>query len=153
MIARKALPAGPKSPPAVQLLHWIFRPIPFMRDCARRYGPCFTVRLPRTPPFVLFSTPEAVKEIFTGDPEQLPAGETREILRPLVGQHSLLLLDGARHRHHRRLMAPSFHGERMQAYGQVMREMTNRNLDSLADRPSLSCPYLHAGDYPGRDSV
>ena len=82
MIARKALPAGPKSPPAVQLLHWIFRPIPFMRDCARRYGPCFTVRLPRNPPFVLFSTPEAVKEIFTGDPEQLPAGETREILRP-----------------------------------------------------------------------
>ena len=130
MIARKVLPAGPKSPTAVQLLHWIFRPIPFMRDCARRYGTCFTVRLPRNPPMVLFSTPEAVKEIFTGDPEQLPAGETRGILRPLVGQHSLLLLDGARHQHHRRLMAPSFHGERMRAYGQVMREMTDRNLDT-----------------------
>ena len=130
MIARKTLPAGPKESAAAQLLDWVFRPIPFLRDCARRYGPCFTLRLPRNPPMVLFSAPEAVKEIFTGDPEQLPAGETREILRPLVGQHSLLLLDGARHQHHRRLMAPSFHGERMRAYGQVMREMTDRNLDT-----------------------
>lgn len=124
------LPAGPKSPAAIQLMHWIFRPIPFLQDCARRYGDCFTVRLPRNPPFVMFSTPEAVKEIFTGNPEQLPAGETRAILRPLVGQHSLLLLDGARHMHQRRLMAPSFHGERMQAYGEVMREITERNIDT-----------------------
>jgi cytochrome P450 len=130
MTTTNTLPAGPKSPAAVQLLHWIFRPIPFMHDCARRYGECFTVRLPQNPPFVMFSTPEAVKEIFTGDPEQLPAGKTREILRPLVGQHSLLLLDGARHTHHRRLMTPPFHGERMHAYGQIMREITDRNLDS-----------------------
>ena len=129
MSTTQALPVGPRSPAAVQLMHWIFRPLPFMRDCARRYGDCFTVRLPQNR-FVLFSTPAAVKEIFTADPERLPAGETREILRPLVGQHSLLLLNGARHRHHRRLMAPSFHGERMQAYGRVMREMTDRNLDT-----------------------
>lgn len=124
------LPAGPKSPAAIQLMHWIFRPIPFLQDCARRYGDCFTIRLPRNAPFVTFSAPEAVKEIFTGNPEQLPAGETRAILRPLVGQHSLLLLDGARHMHQRKLMAPSFHGERMQAYGEVMREITDRNIDT-----------------------
>ncbi len=101
-----------------------------MHDCAHRYGDCFTMRLPGNPPFVMFSTPEAIKEIFTSDPQQLPAGKTREILRPLVGQHSLLLLDGTRHTHHRRLMAPSFHGERMHAYGRIMREITDRNLDS-----------------------
>ena len=124
------LPLGPKSPAALQLMHWIFRPIPFMQECAKRYGDCFTVRLPRNPPFVMFSAPEAVKEIFTGNPEQLPAGETREILRPLVGDHSLLLLDGARHAHQRRLMNPSFHGERMQAYGKVMSEITERSIDT-----------------------
>ena len=125
-----ALPAGPQSPAAVQLLHWVFRPIPLLHACARRYGACFTMRLPQNPPFVLFSAPEAIKDIFTGDPEQLPAGQTREILRPLVGQHSLLLLNGARHTHHRRLMAPSFHGERMHAYGQTILEITDRKLDT-----------------------
>jgi len=124
------LPLGPRLPGIVQLLNWIYRPIPFMEECARRYGDCFTVRFPGNPPIVFFSNPEAVKEIFTGDPEKLPAGETRVILRPLVGQHSLLLLDGARHRHQRRLMMPPFHGERMQAYGEVMREITDRTIES-----------------------
>lgn len=89
MTATNALPVGPQSPAAAQLLRRVFRPIPFLHDCARRYGTCFTMRLLQNPPFVLFSAPEAVKEIFTGDPEQLPAGKTREIMRPLVGQHSL----------------------------------------------------------------
>ncbi|HEV8715345.1 MAG TPA: cytochrome P450 [Candidatus Binatia bacterium] len=125
-----SVPPGPRLPTIVQLFNWLYRPIPFMEGCARRYGDCFTVRFPGNPPLVFFSDPEAVKEIFTADPEQLPAGETRIILRPLVGQHSLLLLDGARHRHQRRLMMPPFHGERMQAYGEVMREISDRVIES-----------------------
>jgi cytochrome P450 len=124
-----ALPPGPKLPPAVQLLSWIFRPIPFMERCAQRYGDCFVVRLPLNAPFVTFSDPEAIKEIFTGDPEKLPAGETRAILKPLVGQHSVLVLDGAEHAQHRKLLMPPFHGERMQAYGEVMREITDRTIE------------------------
>ena len=125
-----SVPLGPRLPAIVQLVNWIYRPIPFMEVCARRYVDCFTVHFPGNPPIVFFSDPEAVKEIFTGDPEKLPAGETRAILRPLVGQHSLLLLDGARHKHQRRLMMPPFHGERMQAYGEVMRAITDRVIES-----------------------
>ena len=32
----------------------------------------------------------------------------------------MLLLDGERHRRHRRLLMPPFHGERMRAYGQLI---------------------------------
>lgn len=122
-------PPGPKLPSILQLFNWVYRPVPFMRACARRYGDCFTLRLPNNPPIVFFSDPEAIKEIFTGDPEKLPAGESRAILRPVVGQHSLLLLDGARHRQQRKLMMPPFHGERMHAYGEVMRAVTDRIID------------------------
>jgi cytochrome P450 len=122
-------PPGPKLPSILQLFNWVYRPIPFMRACARRYGDCFTLRLPNNPPIVFFSDPEGIKEIFTGDPEKLPAGESRAILRPLVGQYSLLLLDGARHRQQRKLMMPPFHGERMHAYGEVMRTVTDRIID------------------------
>jgi cytochrome P450 len=99
-----------------------------MERCAQRFGDCFTIRLPVNPPFVFFTDPEAVKEIFTGDPEKLPAGATRAILQPLVGQHSVLVLDGARHAQQRKLLMPPFHGERMQAYSEVMREITDQTM-------------------------
>src|SRR5262245_179822 len=110
-----SLPPGPKLPTFLQLFRWIRQPIPFMQECARRYGDCFTIRLPFCPgTLVFFSDPEAIKEIFTGDPDQLRAGEANVVVRPFLGQNSLLLLDGTRHLHERRMMMPPFHGERMQ---------------------------------------
>ncbi len=100
-----------------------------MESCAQRYGYCFIVRLPLNAPFVMFTDPEAIKEIFTSDPDKLPAGETRAILKPLVGEHSVLVLDGAPHAQHRKLLMPSFHGERMHAYGEVMRAIADRTIE------------------------
>lgn len=128
--ATPSLPPGPSLPSAVQLFHWLTRPIPFMKECAQKYGDCFTIRFPFGPAtMVFFSNPETVKEIFTSDPEQLRAGEANVIVRPLLGDHSLLLLDGARHQRERRLMMPPFHGERMYVYGEVMRDLTDHTID------------------------
>ena len=84
-----------------------------MQGCAEAYGDAFTIRLIGAPPLVFFSQPTAIKEIFTGDPETLRAGRGNEILRPVFGPNSVLLLDGARHRRERKLLMPPFHGERM----------------------------------------
>src|SRR5262245_54765463 len=97
------LPPGPAEPPFVQLLEWIGRPIPFLERCARRYGDVFTVRFPGVAPFVFFSQPDAVRDLLTGDPEDLRGGEANEILRHILGEHSILLLDGARHLRERKL--------------------------------------------------
>ncbi|MBI3245252.1 MAG: cytochrome P450 [Deltaproteobacteria bacterium] len=131
------IPSGPKLPSSIQLLHWLYRPIPFMEQGARRYGDCFTVRLPANPPLVFFSSPEAVKDIFAGDPEKLPAGRTRAIVQPLVGQHSVLVTDGARHAQQRKLLMPPFHGERMQAYSTIMADIT----DQVIDRWPVGRPF------------
>lgn len=129
--ATPALPPGPSLPAPIQLFRWLTRPIPFMEECVRKYGDCFTIRFPTSPdPLVFFSNPDAVKEIFTSDPEQLRAGEANVIVRPLLGDYSLLLLDGARHQRERRLMMPPFHGERMYVYGEAMRELTDRAIAS-----------------------
>src|SRR5437773_4628558 len=124
------LPPGPRAPALVQFLHFGFRPIAFLEECDRRYGTPFTLRVPARPPLVMFSDPEAIREIFTGDPQRLRAGEANNLLEPMLGQHSLLLLDGPRHLRQRRLMLPPFHGERMQAYGRVMREIADRSIDT-----------------------
>ena len=119
-------------PPILQLLNWMFRPIPFMEECARRYGDWFTVRFLRFPKrltFVFTSDPEAIKEVFTGNPDQLHAGEANLVLKPVLGKHSLLLLDGPRHVQERRRMTPPFHGERVQAYCAVAREVADRSID------------------------
>jgi cytochrome P450 len=51
-------------------------------------------------------------------------------LGPVVGERSVLLLDGAEHLRQRKLLLPPFHGERMRAYEQVMLEAADRVIDS-----------------------
>ncbi|HEX2677215.1 MAG TPA: cytochrome P450 [Polyangiales bacterium] len=124
------LPPEPPLPAAAQTWLWIRKPIPFMRWCRKRYGDTFTVHLNVTGKMVVTCNPEHVKEIFTGDPEEMHAGEVNDILEPIVGPHSVLLLDGARHMRQRRLMLPPFHGERMKLYAQVMQEVTEQRIAS-----------------------
>ena len=124
------LPAGPRAPRFIQMLQWIFRPIPFMRSCAETYGNAFTIRFIATPPMVFISEPAAIKQVFTGDPANLQAGRANRVLKPIVGSNSILMLDGARHRRERKLLMPPFHGQRMRLYSQMMCEIVDRSIDS-----------------------
>jgi cytochrome P450/predicted unusual protein kinase regulating ubiquinone biosynthesis (AarF/ABC1/UbiB family) len=117
------LPPGLDAPPLFQALRWVQWPLPLMDECAARYGEVFTLRLPQSPPIVLFSHPDAIKTIFTGDEEDLRAGEANFRLEPILGRQSLLLLDGKEHLRERRMLQPPFHGDRMLAYGTVMRDI------------------------------
>jgi cytochrome P450 len=131
-----ATPPGPRTPPILQVLRWLRRPIETMEECRRRYGDAFTLRFPGYAPLVFLSDPAAVRDVFAGSPDDLRAGEANRVLEPLVGPSSLLLLDGARHKRERRLLMPSFHGERMQLYGEVMQAVADRVIDAWpAGRP------------------
>ena len=121
------LPPGPSSNRWVQAIRYAYRPVPFLDECARRYGETFSLRMPMGPPFVLFSNPTAIKEILTGDDDALHAGEASAVLHPLLGANSLLAVDGARHTRERR---PPFPGERMLAYGETMRDITDAAIDA-----------------------
>ena len=103
------------------------RPKPFLRRAHRTYGDVFTMRF-YGDDFVVLAHPDAVKEVFTGDPELLRAGEGNKILLPVLGNNSVLLLDGARHLRQRKLMLPPFHGERMQRYREIIVAATEREV-------------------------
>jgi cytochrome P450 len=79
-------------------------------------------------PLVVVGDPKEVKRIFTGDPEQLHAGEGNAVLEPLVGPHSVLIRDEKEHLRTRKMLLPPFHGERMRVYGDVMRELTEQEV-------------------------
>ncbi|MGO9822639.1 MAG: cytochrome P450 [Solirubrobacteraceae bacterium] len=121
------LPAGPRAPAAWQTLGWMARPGGFMTRLHKRFGDPVTIRTYWTEqPMVLFSAPDAVREIFRLDPLIAPAGQSWEFLRPFAGPHSILLLDGEEHLRERRLMAAPFHGERMRALAPLVAELARR---------------------------
>jgi cytochrome P450 len=124
----QSLPPGPSWPSTVQTVAWMTRPKPFLRRARERYGDVFTVSLRTGEDFVMLADPDAVKQVFTGDPEIFRAGEGNRVLLPLLGKHSVLLLDGAEHLRQRRLLLPPFHGERMQRYREIMEEATVREV-------------------------
>jgi cytochrome P450 len=56
-----------------------------MEDCARRYGDMFTLKIATEGTWVFVTDPDAVKQIFTGDPRLLHAGEANVVLLPVLG--------------------------------------------------------------------
>jgi cytochrome P450 len=125
------LPPGPGAPPLWQTIAWMARPAAFMRRIHERHGDPVTIRTYWTEqPMVLFSNPDAVREIFRLDPAIAPAGESWEFLRPFAGEHSILLLDGAAHIRERRLLQGPFHGERMRAFAPMIAQLARTELST-----------------------
>jgi cytochrome P450 len=105
------------------------RPAAFLRGVHDRFGDPVTIRTFWTEePMVLFSHPDAVREVFHLDPAIAPAGQSWEFLRPFAGAHSILLLDGEEHLRERRLLQAPFHGERMRAFTPLVAELADREL-------------------------
>jgi cytochrome P450 len=140
-----SMPPGPRLPRLVQTLGFIFFPVPFIDGCRRRYGDVVTMGTLFDSRFVMVFDPESVRQIFRGSPEQLRAGEANSPLGPVVGERSVLLLDGAEHLRHRRLMLPSFHGQRMRAYETVMREAADQAIDAWpVGEPFALLPWMQS---------
>lgn len=118
------------SPPLVQtpalwnLLQWIVQPLNFLEHCRSQYGDCFSMQLGNLARLTFFSDPQAIEQIFTANAQQFEAGRANQILRRMLGDNSLLLLDGEAHKRHRQLLMPPFHGERMRAYGELIQQVT-----------------------------
>jgi len=129
--AHTELPPGPRMPSIVQALGWALRPLAFMDRCHRRYGEIFTLRVRHGRPWVFLTNPEDVKHVFTTDPQLLRAGagEANPLLGPLLGSRSVMLQDEPKHMIDRRRILPSFHGERMQGYGEMMADVTRREIE------------------------
>jgi len=134
-----ALPDGPKASPALQMFQWIRMPFSFMQSCHQRYGDSFTIRLSRRfGPLVLFSHPEALQTILTNDDAKLfeAPGSLNVTLELITGTQSVFGLSGEQHRRARQLLMPSFHGERMRSYGELIREIAEQVLDEYEpERP------------------
>jgi cytochrome P450 len=117
-------------PRAAQTAIWSRQAQWMLRQCRSRFGDMFTLKIAHEDTWVMLSDPEMVKQVFTGDPRVFHAGEGNQILRPILGDNSVLVLDEKPHIGQRKLLLPPFHGERMQGYGETMAEIAGREIDS-----------------------
>jgi cytochrome P450 family 135 len=138
------LPDGPHYPRIVQAWLWLKRPTWFLDHCSRTYGDVFTMRLPLGMNLVHIADPELVKAVFGGSNDVLRAGQANAmILGPLLGPHSVLVLDGPEHLRQRKLILPAFHGDRMRAWEATIRDITRAEIarwpegKPFALRPSM----------------
>lgn len=110
----------------LRLLRLILRPTDYMEDNVRRYGPMFKIGGDTAPPLIYVGVPEVVREIFMLDDSQISSGQGNGILQVMLGENSIVLLDGAPHQRQRKLLMPPFHGERLRAYGQLICDITQQ---------------------------
>src|SRR4051812_21297586 len=123
------LPPGPRMPVALQTAIWFRRAQWLLSQCQARFGDTFSLRIVHEGTWVVLSNPEHVKQVFSGDPEVFLAGEGNRILLPVLGERSVLLLDGAAHLQQRKLLLPPFHGKRMQRYGELMTRIAREAIE------------------------
>src|SRR3954465_10843320 len=107
--SRGELPPGPRLPapvPAPPMARYWPR---FISACRRRYGSVFTMRIATMGTLVYLDDPAEIKKVFAGSPTVYHAGEANSMLAGLLGNSSVLVIDGDVHRERRRQMLPAFH--------------------------------------------
>jgi cytochrome P450 len=92
----------------------------------RTWGDIYAVNNPLFGREVVVNHPDLIRQIFTGDPDVYYAGAANFALAPVVGDLSVIVLDGRPHHRMRKLLVPAFTGERLAGYADVMRETTER---------------------------
>lgn len=123
-------------------LNAILHPLEFMERRRERYGDFYQVMFKKSPPTIVTSNPQAIEEILTASPDKFDVGRGNKMLSFLVGDNSLLLLDGKIHRRRRKLLMPPFHGESLQRCSQQIVEITKKVSDRLELNQSFAVRSL-----------
>ncbi|MBF2078989.1 MAG: cytochrome P450 [Synechococcales cyanobacterium T60_A2020_003] len=131
---------SPKRLPALQRLQWILDPVGYLECTHQRYPDLF-----RSPgigfgdDIVIVSHPQAIQYILMNDRKLFHAsGELNLILEPLIGDASVIAIEGDRHKQRRQLIMPSFHGDRLSIYGETICKLTQSIFDAIPPGETFS---------------
>ncbi|MBE9145435.1 cytochrome P450 [Planktothrix mougeotii] len=131
------LPPASQRPAFLEKGYWIADPLDYMDTHVREYGDIFTnYILGVNTPWIFVSHPQGIQKILTDDVFEAP-GSLNTILEPLTGNKSIFLLEGDRHKRERKLLMPSFHGERMRDYGELITDITQKVINQFSEKETF----------------
>ncbi|MEA5582391.1 cytochrome P450 [Nodularia harveyana UHCC-0300] len=133
-------PHSLKTPYFLQQLQWVADPVGYMEKAVQQYPDIFTANVVGFGNNLVFvNDSQGIQEILTNDRKKFFAsGEKNKILQPLIGDYSVMMLDGDRHRKRRQLVMPSFHGDRMRSYSQAITDITAKVWSQLPHNQSFT---------------
>ncbi|MEB3337270.1 MAG: cytochrome P450 [Leptolyngbyaceae bacterium] len=133
-------PNSVQTPKFLQKIRWVFDPIGYMETAAQKFPDIFSAKVTGFGGNLIFvNHPQAIQEILTNDRKQYSApGDLNSILQPLLGDYSVIMLEGDRHKRQRQLHTPPFHGERMRSYGELICNLATQAFSSLP----INQPFL-----------
>ncbi|MCX6396793.1 MAG: cytochrome P450 [Propionibacteriales bacterium] len=128
------VPAGPRYPGLLQSIMLMRYRHTWLPRMHRKYGDVFSIKiLPEGRWMVFFHKAEHVREIFAADPEVFHAGKGNAILGPVMGEHSLLLVDSSQHKRARKLLMPAFNGHALRGYESMIEGISKTEVGSWTE--------------------
>lgn len=122
-------PPSTSLPSALVTLRFLARPTTLMRRLTRELGDTFMFELAGVQPTVMITRPEDVKTLFTAPHEDVPTVSSSTALGLFLGEHSVLTLNGPEHIRQRRLLSPSFRGDKLKPWGPLIEQLTHERID------------------------
>ncbi len=123
------LPPGPPLPGLVQTLAFgnlRHQVLPLLK---RRYGAVVRLRFAPHRDVVVLTDLDDIKAVFSGPVTTFHAGEGNLLLKPVMGDHSVLVTDEDRHLRARKLLMPAFTGAALRGYRDMITGLTRAELD------------------------
>jgi cytochrome P450 len=82
----------------------------------RRHGDVFSIRIMPGRRVVMLADAEHIRAVFAGPADVFHAGDANELIRAVVGDRSVMVLDEDEHLRMRRLLMPAFNGAALRGY-------------------------------------
>jgi cytochrome P450 family 135 len=120
---------GPPLPRPLQSWLGVAYPVRARLELRKRYGDVFRTTDVLAGTVIHIADRALIEQIFKWKPAQYNVGEPRQMMEPVTGPSSILLLDAERHMRMRKLMLPPFHGEAIAHYADLIARITNREVD------------------------
>lgn len=121
-------PPGPRLPIALQSVLFATQRHRLLRLLHRRYGPVFAFQVFPERDVVSIADPNDIKELFAGPVTTFHAGEGNQILKPVMGEHSVLTTDEDEHRRIRSLLTPPFTGAALRGYRAMVADIAEQEV-------------------------
>ncbi len=122
------LPRSGPLPATMQALGCRWLPYAYMRYARELIGSRFTVYPLNMPPLVFLTDPEEIGAVLTAPASELHPGAGSQILAPLIGERSFMLLEEDEHHQSRKAITPAFHRKMIAEHTAVLRDMVEREV-------------------------
>ena len=128
---------GPRLPRLMQTLLGVMRPVEARLRMQERHGSVFRSNDAIAGELFHIADHELIQQIFKWKPAEYNVAEPRQVMEPVTGPSSILLLDAERHMRMRKLTLPPFHGEAIAHYAELIEQITNREIDTWQEGETI----------------